>query len=198
MAEKKLLLQMEMFDEMSRHGLSPNQYYLLCCIKDSVTPLKINMHLELRNLIGNQWITADHKLTPKSISLIDSIEKLFSIQKKKTSNILMGRGHKENIVKYREMFPNIKLPTGKAARAAAGNLEKNFRWFFENFDYTWETVFKATTYYINKYQKVQWEYMRTSQYFIRKDNLSDLADYCDIVLTGGDDDEERRHSVKVV
>lgn len=189
---------MEMFDEMSRHGLSPNQYYLLCCIKDSVTPLKINMHLELRNLVSNQWITSDNKLLPKSISLIDSIEKLFSIQKKKTSNILMGKGYKDNISKYREMFPNIKLPNGKAARSAVGNLEKAFRWFFENFEYDWDTVFKATAHYINKYQKDQWNYMRTSQYFIRKDNLSDLADYCDIILTGGDNDEERRHSVKVV
>jgi hypothetical protein len=156
------------------------------------------MHLELRNLVANQWLTPDNKLTPKSISLIDATEKLFSIQKKKTSNILMGKGHKENISKYRDMFPNIKLPTGKAARAAVGNLEVAFRWFFEHFEYDWETIFVATARYINKHQKVEWQYMRTSQYFIRKDNLSDLADYCEIVLTGGDDEEERRHSVKVV
>lgn len=198
MAQKKLLLQMEMFDEMSRYNLSPNQYYLLCCIRDSVTPLKINMHLELRNLVSNEWLTKDNKLTPKSITLIDKLEKLFSIQKKKTSSQLMGKGYKENVTKYKEMFPNIKLPTGKAARSAAGNLEKTFRWFFENFDYSWDTIFSATAHYINKYQKVEWAYMRTSQYFIRKDNISDLADYCDIVLTGGDDEEIRRHATKVV
>lgn len=189
---------MEMFDEMSRNGLSPNQYYLLCCIKDSVSPLKINMHLELRSLVSNGWLTKENKLTPKSITLVGQVEKLFSLQKKKTSNQLMGKGYKENVNKYKEMFPNIKLPNGKPARSATGNLEKTFRWFFENFDYSWETIFKASGYYVNKYQKVEWKFMRTSQYFIKKDGLSDLADFCEIVLTGGDDDEIRRLVTKVV
>lgn len=110
----------------------------------------------------------------------------------------MGKGYKENVNKYKEMFPNIKLPNGKPARSATGNLEKTFRWFFENFDYSWETIFKASGYYVNKYQKVEWKFMRTSQYFIKKDGLSDLADFCEIVLTGGDDDEIRRLVTKVV
>ena len=57
---KKLLKQMEFFNEMSMSELSPNQYYVLCCMRDSVSPLKINLHLELRNLLTREWITKDN------------------------------------------------------------------------------------------------------------------------------------------
>lgn len=201
MKKNNLLKQMEMFDEMSRNKLSPNQYYLLCCIKDSVTPIKINIHLELRSLVNNQWLSLTgkkYKLTPKSMTLIDKLEKLFRLKKTTTSSMLMGKDFKKNIETYKEMFPNIKLPSGKAARSAIGNLEKNFRWFFENHKYNWEIVLKATAHYINDHQKKGYKFMRTSQYFIRKDSLSDLADYCEIIMTDGDKEEKNHHSIKVV
>lgn len=198
MKKTDLLKQMEMFDEMSVHKLSPNQYYLLCCIRDSISPLKINMHLELRSLLADGWLTSDNKLTPKAHTLIDKIEKLFSIQKRKTSRALMKDQFEQNIKAYKDMFPNQKLPSGKAARSATGNLEKAFRWFFENFEYDWDIVLKATAVYINEHQKNNYLYMRTSQYFIRKDNLSDLADLCDNLLSGGYEEEEKRIKVKVV
>jgi hypothetical protein len=196
--KKELLHQMEMFDEMTMSGLTPNQYYLLCCMHDSVTPLKMNMHLELRNLKQNNWINEDNKLTPQAMTMIKKLEKLFKIQKRKTSSQLMTGDFKENIVKYKTMFPNMKLPSGKAARSASGNLEKNFRWFFENYDFKWSLIFEATARYINEHQDQNWKYMRTSQYFIRKDNLSDLADYCEMVSTGGDEEIKPKHAVKVV
>ena len=189
---------MEMFDEMSVHKLSPNQYYLLCCIRDSISPLKINMHLELRSLVANGWLTSENKLTPKAHTLIGKLEKLFTINKKKTSKALMKGNFMENIKAYKEMFPNQKLPSGKAARSANGNLEKGFRSFFDNFEYTWETILKATAVYVNEHQKNNYLYMRTSQYFVRKDNLSDLADLCENILTGGYEEEEKKIKVKVV
>ena len=160
---KDLLHQMEMFDEMTMAGLTPNQYYLSCCMHDSVTPLKMNMHLELRNLKQNNWINEDNKLTPQAMTMIKKLEKLFKIQKRKTSSQLMTGDFKENIVKYKTMFPNMKLPSGKAARSASGNLEKNFRWFFENYDFKWPLIFDATSRYINEHQIQNWKYMRTSQ-----------------------------------
>jgi len=196
--KRKMLQQMEMFDEMTTAGLTPNQYYLLCCIRDSVTPLKMNMHLELRNLKHNAWINSENKLSPQAMTMIDQLEKLFKINKRKTSSHLMTDDFKLNIVKYKEMFPNIKLPSGKAARSASGNLEKNFRWFFENYDFKWSLIFEATARYCNEHQNNNWKFMRTSQYFIRKDSLSDLADYCEMVATGGDDEVKPTHEVKVV
>ena len=204
MKKNALLKQMEFFDEMSKNDLTPNQYYLLCCIRDGVSSLLINTHLEVRNLNNKDWLMQDdksaigYKLAPKAHTLIDQLESLFKIKKKATTKQLLKSGYKENIQAYREMFPNQKLPSGKAARSAAGNLEKAFRWFFENFDYEWEVILKATAVYINEHQKNNYLYMRTSQYFIRKDNLSDLADICDNILSGGYQEEKKLYSVKVV
>lgn len=195
---KELLKQMEMFDEMSTANLSPNQYYLMCCMRDSVSPLKINMHLELRNLKSNGWITQENKLTPQAVSLIDKIEKLFSINKTKTSTKLMSAGYKENIARYRMMFPNKKLASGKPARSSVKNLEKAFRWFFENYDYTWDTVFKATAVYVTEKEDNGDKYMQTAQYFIRKDGTSALADECQIIEDGGYEEDKITHSLKVV
>jgi hypothetical protein len=194
----KLLQQMELFDEISVAGLSPNQFYLLCCIHDSITPLRINLHLELRYLINEGWLTKENQLAPKSTDLIQKIETYFSLKKKRTSKQLMGEEFSKNILKYREMFPNKKLPSGKAARCSPGNLEKAFRWFFENYNYSWDIIFKATAHYVNTQQKSGDKYMRTSQYFIRKDDLSDLANVCDAIEHNGLQEEKNSLNVKVV
>ncbi len=206
MAKKTTMLkQMEMFDKITSSDISPNQYYLLCCIRDNISAIKINLHLEIRSLVtkgfiisleGNQ--TKGYKLTPEAHTLIDGLEKFFKINKTKTSNSVMGLGYKENIKTYKEMFPHIKLPSGKPARSSDRNLQTNFRWFFERYNYDWETVLKATAYYVNKGQKENWKFMRTSMYFIKKDGLSDLADVCEIILTGGDEDEEATFKTRVV
>ena len=203
MAKKQaLLLQMEFFNEMSRAGLSPDQYYLICCMKDSISPIGINTNLELRRLNADtKFIKQGEKrweLTPQSLVLIEKLERLFVITKKKTSGRLMGKDFKENIAIYRDMFPNKKLPSGKQARSAPKNLETAFRWFFDNYDYDWKTIFRATKKYVNEHQKKGDKFMRTSQFYIRKNNMSDLADGCDAVLSGSDQEEERLHSVKVV
>ena len=199
MAKQKLLLQMEMFDEMSRNSLSPNQYYLLCCMRDSVTPIKINLHLELRALKAEGWLTDENKLTPKSMSLIDIIEKLFSIQKKKTNNQLLGSGFKDRIIEYNEIFPKKKLRSGRAARSAPANLEKAFRWFFENHNYSWETVFAATKIYRAEQLETNDDWMQTSQYFIRKNDISKLADYCHAYEEGGlEEDKPGDRKINVV
>ena len=56
--------------------------------------------------------------------------------------------------------------------------------------------------YIEEYKLKNYEYMRTSQYFIRKQNAdksfeSDLATYCDM-LNEGSSDEENIFKEKVV
>jgi hypothetical protein len=199
MSKQKLLLQMEMFDEMSKHGLSPNQYYLLCCKKDSVTPLKINLHMELRSLKADGWINDTQDLTPKAVSLISVIEKLFSIQKKKTNTDLMGKGFSEKIKTYNEIFPKKKLRSGRAARSAPKNVEKAFRWFFETHKYSWETVYTATKIYRKEMEEQNDDWMQTSQYFIRKNDISKLADYCYAYEEGGlEEDTSINQDVKLL
>lgn len=202
MAKKQVsLLQMEFFDEIASVKISPDEYYLLCCLRDSISPAQIDTKLVLKATVEKGWVEAGEKhyvLTPKSLKLIEKLERLFVITKKKTPTRLMGKNYKEKIAKYREMFPNKVLPSGKRARSAPKNLETAFAWFFQNYDYDWPIIFKATTKYVNDYQKKGDKFMRTSQFFIRKLNMSDLADICDAIRSGSEPKEEPGHSVKVV
>lgn len=202
---KNLLKQMELFDMITQKGLTPNQYYVLCSMNDSVTPHVTNLHLELRLLKTDGWITDTNppKITPEAKALIDKVERLFKVKKRTTANQLMGKNYKSKLKEYNELFPNVKLPSGKAARSALSNVETRMRWFFENHDFSWETIMEATTMYINEYQSNNWKFMRTSQYFIKKQERdgtinSDLANYCSIIKAGGTIESTPTFQTKVV
>ena len=83
----------------------------------------------------------------------------------------MGNNFNEKITEYLEIFPKFKLPSGKYARSNKKNLENNFRWFFKTYSFSWDTVIQATVRYVDEYERVNFKYMKTSQYFIRKQNL---------------------------
>jgi len=105
----------------------------------------------------------------------------------------MGKNYTVAVQNYREMFPKKKLPSGKPARVNEKTLIDCFRWFFENYDYTWDEIYQATRKYLNEYEDNNYMYMKTSQYFIvktlpNKNKSSDLADYCDMIREGTDDD----------
>ena len=205
MQRDKILKQMEVFDTVAQTGLTMSEYYLLASIFNYTKPITGNVSILLKGLIQKEWVVMEKVeygsnaiIQQKGLDLIKKIEKLFIAKKAKSALLLMDKNYKENIIKYKEMFPKLKLPSGKAARSAYGNLEKNFRWFFENHDFTWDDIFKATAMYINEHQKNNWKYMRTSQYFIRKDNLSDLADMCDNIKNDGYKEKEHIIKTKVV
>ena len=124
---------------------------------------------------------------------MEEIEGYFKKSKKKTSKDLMGDSFLDNIKVYNEIFPNKKLSSGKYARVNPKTLENAFRWFFEIYDYSWDVILQATNKYVDDYEIRRFEYMRTSQYFVRKQNIdktwdSDLATYCDIILSGSEED----------
>jgi len=183
----------EIFNRLITAELMPNTYYMLFCLKEKVIPNKfINKELELSRLQANGWVTKDLVLTAKSLIFIDEISSFFKKTKKKTISALMGDSYMENITLYLEVFPNRKLNSGKPARVNAKNLEAPFKWFFETYDYDWETILQATEKYVSEYELKRFEYMRNSQYFIRKQNLdksfeSDLATYCELVASGADE-----------
>ncbi len=208
MKNNVLLKQMELFDMITSAKLTPNQYYLLCCMHDSVTPIRMNLRLELKSLIEDKWVTnkdVEHGyvLAPKSVTLIKKVERLFKIQKSKTSAQLMNKNYKENILAFRNIFPNEKLPSGRAARSAIGNLETCFRWFFDNHEYDWPTILLATELYVSEFDYDK-KYMTCSQYFVRKQPagtnsfISKLADYCEFIKSGGEVVKKATFSTKVV
>lgn len=193
----------DIFTRLIQEGLTPNTYYVLHCIREKIVPHKsVNKELECKRLQTDHWLTENLELTSKSLIFMEEINGYFKRTKKKTSQDLMGQDFVKNIERYVEIFPNKKLSSGKYARVNAKNLEAPFRWFFENYDYNWEEIMKATEKYVDEFSVRRYEFMRTAQYFIRKQNIdksfeSDLATYCEIIRSG-DDEEQVYFSEKVV
>jgi len=177
----------EIFDRLVKNDLTPNAYYVLDCIKNKIVPHKfVNKSLEVKRLQQDGWLKNSLELTSKSLIFMEEIGGFFKKSKKKTAKKIMGDDHVAHIKRYVAMFPNKKLPSGKYARVNPKNLENSFRWFFENFDYDWILIFKATAKYVQDYELNNFDYMRTSQYFIRKQSPdktweSELANYCELI-----------------
>ena len=192
----------EIFNKLTRVELTPNSFYVLYCIKNNTKPHNfVNSSLAVTKLKQEGWLEENLQLTSKSIIFTTEIDGFFKKAKKKTTKDLLGDNFTNNIKVYVEIFPNRKLSSGKYARVNPKNLENSFRWFFENYDYDWDMIFKATKKYIYDYSLKNYEYMRTSQYFIRKQNTdktydSELADYCNMIDNVLDDEvvfiKERR------
>jgi hypothetical protein len=184
----------DIFNKLILNNLTPNSYYILFCISENITPNDfVNKNLEVNRLKIDGWLKDNLDLTSKSIIFISEINGFFKKSKKKTSSILMGDCFLDQIKLYNEIFPNRKLSSGKYARVNVKTLENSFRWFFENYTYSWDVVLKATEKYVDEYSIRRYEYMRTAQYFVRKQNTdktwdSELATYCDLIENGYDEE----------
>jgi hypothetical protein len=184
----------EIFKRIMDENISPNTYYVLHCIKEKIVPSTlVNKEIESKRLQSNAWLDENLQLTSKSIIFMEEINGYFKRTKKKAAKDLMGKDFLLNIKEYVEIFPNRKLSSGKYARVNPKNLEAPFKWFFETYDYSWDIILQATNKYVNEYEVRDYEFMRTAQYFIRKQNIdksfeSDLATYCELVINNPDDE----------
>jgi len=180
---KKKLKQVSLFNKIKSLKLTFNVYVILYRIYQKET-----VEQSLLDKLPTA-LYSDGKLTEYSIKALESIDALFTTNKNIKVDELMGAEYKINIEKYLKTFPSEKLPSGKYARANSKNVEVNFKWFFNEYDYSWETILKATDMYVQEYKQNNYNYMRTAVYFIRKDDgtrtvLSDLADYCNRIEDG--------------
>jgi len=182
----------ELFKIIVRNKLTPNGLYILNSMIENVSSVNLCLEEELLKLKKDKWITNDNKITDKAKRLINEVNALFKKVKKKTNDKIMGNNYNEKIDEYNQLFPKMKLPTGKASRSSKSNLENAFRWFFQNHDYDWETVLKATNAYLTERKLNEWKFTRNSQYFIRKQVIdktweSSLANWCLIIEDGLDE-----------
>ena len=186
----------EIFQAILKDKITPNQLMLLYAFDQSLGVSQIDTHSELRGLIIEKYMIKEndqYKITALGRVKMRKYDAYFIKAKNKTSIDLMGKEFASNIDTYRELFPRQKLPSGKPARQNIKTLTDGFRWFFDNFDYTWAEVHAATRKYLNSYEDTGYMYMKNSQYFTvktlpNKEKVSELADYCDIIREGTDDD----------
>lgn len=190
---------LELLQEIIKDRITPNQLLLLYAIEASTSYPQINPHLESKGLrkegyiIMNEDLETGCELSLTGRALKIKYDNFFIKGKKKTNSILMGKDYIKKVEDWRELWPARKLPSGKPARTNVRTLTNNFKWFFENYDYTWDEIFTATNRYIDQYELTDYLYMKTSQYFIAKSDsskvkLSELADCCDMLKEGLDED----------
>lgn len=186
---------MQMFTILNSRKITPNQFYLMCCMRDSIQSVGINIHTELRGLEDSGMINKDGSLTPEAHGLIAQLEIYFNVQKQKTTRQLLGEDFKEQIQEFRQHWPKKRIPQGYYVTSTPENLEGAFRWFFKNYDYSWEIVMDATLRYLDEKQRDNWNYTMKSQFFIRKQQQdkswhSELANYCELIISGEEPDED--------
>jgi len=194
---KKILKQTSLFDRLKYFKVTVKEYLLIYQIyvgRDVNEAMKSTLRVELYD---------NKKLSAFSIRIIESIDELFAAKKKLKLDELMGVDYSEQIDAYLDLFPTAKLPNGKYARGNKKNIETNFRWFFENYNYAWAVIHDATAMYVAEYRAKNFMYMRTAMYFIRKDDgtrtvHSDLADYCDKIVNNQSYTKEKYFKTKVL
>lgn len=178
--------------EILQMNLSPNEFYVLQCLINQERPKIINIHLELRKLQNKEYIDKDFKITNN----LDKIKHLLPKVADKDKAI-------DNLDAYINIFPKLKLPSGKYARSHKNNIKTCFQWFFKNYDYSWNTILKATSFYVQDFESKNYLYMMTSQYFICKTKIdrtkeSELANYCEMYEDGTLNQQPTHFSDKVV
>ena len=199
----------ELFQQILKEGMTPNQFLILYGIKRSLSLRLPDTDNAIIYLASQGFIKLDKKintkinLTIKGEKVVSKFENYFIKAKKRTSIQLMGKKFNLKLNEYREIFPAGKLPSGKPARVNIKSLENSFRWFFENYDFSWNEVISATKMYVNEYRDKEYMYMKTSQYFICKSDknkvkISELADYCDMIRDGVKTDNNDHFKEKVV
>lgn len=167
----------KIFEEICSYGLTPNEYFSLAMILQN-KPLQERMNRDIykKYLLINEWIDIGEKATDK-------------IRSSRIFEDLMDGEFVKNVEVYRSMWPAITLPTGKTARSSSKDLESRYKWFFANYNYDWEIIFQATENYITYYRDRGYNFMRTSAYFIYKEEstrirTSTLAEWCDRIKDG--------------
>lgn len=155
--------------------LSPNEYIALVLhLEKKKLPDTINEDLTFKHLRFKGYLDGDLKPTDKSSGMLSLIGDTFSV----------------NVQRYRNLWPPLLLPSGKYAKATTKEIEQRFKWFFNNFNYSWEEIMQATEDYIIHFSKTNYVYMKTSSYFIYKHGIdkiksSTLAEWCDKLKSEG-------------
>ena len=122
------------------------------------------------------WLDQDLKPTEKLKNLASKVEKLFVKAKiKEEIEIPLDK-----VLEFDTLFPAIKIPTsGQYAHCSKRELTSAFKSFFKEFGnkYSWEVIFQATSNYVSEFEQKNWEYLRRSKYFVRREMRDKSAEY---------------------
>jgi len=174
----------QLWTTLIKYNVSPNQIYFLDCCRSRIKPTNIiNPDAEANICRAKGYINEQGQLTEKALVILDGFETFLVKTKKKVTTEVLGDGFLEKIKYYRELFPRGTLPSGAVSKQTVEQLKKKFIDFFKIYpDYEWPLIHIATEYYIFEKEKVNFDFMKNSGYFIDKFGTSELANYCDLLL----------------
>lgn len=168
-------------------GLTPNGLYVLICLQKGIAPQIVDVAEEKKQLSQDGFLDGD-ALTEKALDVLARLTYLSRTGRNKTQ---LKTEDRAKIELYRLLFPPGKLPSGSSSRSSINELKPRFEWFFTQYPqfHDWNLVLQATALYIDEYEPRGFEFMRSSENFIYKQDLNKimkslLADYCQMVLDG--------------
>ena len=180
----------QLWSPLIKHGISPNQIYLLDCYANGIIPTSIiNENADKLTCQVKGLLDINNKITPLGVMVLNEFETYLVKRKKKVTQEVLGENFLQRVQEYRDAFPSRRLPSGELARQSVKELQDKFVWFFKTYpEYDWDLILDATDYYNILFEKKGYMYMATSSYFIKKTNpqtketTSKLADYCQELL----------------
>jgi len=189
----------ELFQLLAKYELTPNSHYLLYCLDNNLDmTLPIGHSTEMHRLKLQGYLDENSNITPIAKTILVDLSKHYFVKTKEPKQVVLAEGFKDNVAKYRELFPSERT-SGRALRNPINELEKKMLWFNQNYpQYDWETILKATSRYISSLDG-DYKFCQCSTYFIRKmDNgsknfISNLATWCENIMES--DNDERDHPI---
>jgi hypothetical protein len=195
----------EIFHLIAKQGVSPNGLFVLHCMRDNYLMVDyINHKYEQYKLEINGFLTSDkstgtpvYKISSKGFDLLRQVDELYgsaSANKTETKKKKQNKFEewKPLITQFNEYFPKgKKVGSSVSFRTTPKELYERFEWFFEEYpEYTWEQVLFAAEKYAEEFDKtMDYQYMQTSKYFIKKEDknktvTSTLATMCYNIAEG--------------
>jgi hypothetical protein len=174
----------QLWTTLIKYNISPNQIYFLDCCRSRIKPTGIiNSEAEANICRAKGYINEKGQLTEKALVILDEFQTFLLKSKKKVTSAVLGDDFLDKIRYYRELFPTGTLPSGAVSRQSVAQLKDKFIKFFQTYtEYDWTLIHLATEYYISEKEKVNFEYMKNSGYFIDKFGVSELANHCDLLI----------------
>lgn len=184
----------DLFQLLKHYNLTPNSHYLMYCLEHNLKiDLPISYSTEMHKLQLEGYLDDKFKITEKAKKILIELSTIYFkkynvenqsvIQKTEVVNASVDQKYKENLIKYKELFPTSK-EAGKVVRTNLKDIDQRMTWFIKNYpEYTWDDILKATKMYIESLNG-DYLYCINSTYFIKKDDknknsISSLANWCE-------------------
>ena len=117
---------------------------------------------------------AEYPLTPDQAFKLEDL----------TDNKISVNKLDELVEKYRNLFPEGKNNGGGSLQSNFPDVKDKFEKFFKKYKYSHDIVLRATQLYIDGLRGVK-DYCQGCNYFILKNDSSQLASYCELVQKNG-------------